>query len=348
MFYVNSLFLTKRTTGLERYATELSIALKKKNQAVIFLSPKNNSYNCNIKKLNPTDVGNWGGYLWEQFELPRYLKSIGNPLLINLTNTCPVFYRNQILVIHDVAFIHNPDWYTKKAALFFNYIVKKSAKAAKRIVTVSEFSKIEIVKYLQLDSEKISVVYPGVPTGILNITTENNKNEYGDYILTVSSLEPRKNIVSLIRAFKKLKKPDLKLLIVGDKNNLVFKDMEINLMKEENIIFLGYVNDKILVNLYKNTRLFVYLSLYEGFGFPPVEAISLGCPVLISNRSSLPEICGDFAEMVDPLSIDEIVKKIDLMLSNNYSRRIINVEDFRKKYNWFESAEKFLKIINEL
>jgi glycosyltransferase involved in cell wall biosynthesis len=348
MFYVNSLFLTKRITGLERYATELSLALKKNRPETIFLSSKNNSNNCNKKKLNPTDVGNLRGYLWEQFELPLYLKRAGNPLLVNLTNTCPLIYRNQILVIHDVAFIHNPDWYSKKAALFFNYIVKKSAKAAKKIITVSEFSKKEIIKYLGIPKEKIEVVYSGVPQGILNHSERKLENKYGDYIFTVSTLEPRKNLISLIRAFKKLNNPGLKLLIAGEKNLLVFKTPELEKNDENNIIFLGYVDDETLVNLYQNTCLFVYLSLYEGFGFPPVEAIALGCPTLVSNRGSLPEVCGEFAEYTDPLNIDEIAQKIESMISREFKNSMKKVEKFCERYNWQNSAERFLTVINEL
>lgn len=348
MIYVNSRFLTKKITGVERYAFEMSFALKKSKDNMIFISPPNNDINGNFEMLNPITMGRSSGYFWEQVELPLYLSKQNKPLLINLTNTAPIFYNNQVTVIHDVAFLHNPDWYTKKASSFFRFIVKNSARSSKRIITVSEFSKKEIIKYLKVDPEKISVIYPGVPSNILKYSGYSYPNDYGNYILTVSSLEPRKNIVSVIEAFKKMKLPDYKLIVVGSTNKKVFSKIKFDTKGDGNIIFLGYVDDETLVKLYKNARLFVYLSLYEGFGFPPVEAISLGCPTLISDLTSLPEVCCNYAEYTNPFNTDEVASKIEHLLSEKTRMKNAEVQEFINKYNWQTSAKNFIEIINKI
>ena len=137
MTYVNTRFISKKVTGLERYAVELSLALKNIDPSIFFLSPKNKSINDNIKRLEPIEFGYFNNYLWEQIELPLFLNKKHNPLLINLANTAPILYGNQILVAHDIAFLHNPEWYSKKAAAFFKFIVGRSIQASKKIITVS-------------------------------------------------------------------------------------------------------------------------------------------------------------------------------------------------------------------
>ena len=347
MIYVNARFITKKVTGVERYAVELSRALKKIDQNILFVSPKNKFINSNIKNLETVEAGYFNNYLWEQIELPLFLYRNKKPLLVNPVNTAPIFYDNQILVVHDIAFLHNPEWYTKKAAVFFKFIVGKSIKASKKIITVSNFSKNELIKYLKIPPEKIEVIHSGIPSSILKYANYNYPNEFGDYILSVSSLEPRKNIKSLIEAFIKLNRKDIKLIIVGKKNPLVFNDAKLGIGKHDNIIFLGYVEDEALAKLYKNARLFAYLSYYEGFGFPPVEAIACGCPTMVSNTSSLPEICGENAEYCDPQNINEITGKIESMLSEYKKPSNERITEFIKKYEWQKTANKMLDIIRQ-
>lgn len=348
MININSKFLTKRLTGLERYAVEMSHALQKMKPEVKFLAPQEKYFANEYDLENISYVGSTGNYIWEQYELPRYLKKIGSPLLINLTNTAPVFYDNQVTVIHDLAFLHNPDWYTRRAAAFFKFIVGRSAAVSKKIITVSEFSKSEIVRFLNIPGSKIEVVYSGIPESILNYYDEKSENNHGDYILTVSSIEPRKNLRNLIEAFRKLNSKNLKLLIAGTGNLEVFSAMNLDNLKHENIFMLGYVPDKMLVNLYKNAKVFVYISFYEGFGFPPAEAIACGCPTIVSNVGSMPEVCGNFAYYCNPFDTDDIKNVMYSVLSKDERIPPEKVREFREKYSWKKSAAEFLSIVREL
>lgn len=347
MIYINARFLTKRITGVERYATEISLALKKIDSEIILLSPNRVLKETYIEKFNIKKVGFLNNYFWEQFELPLFLGKNKNPLLINLTNTAPVIYKNQITVIHDLAFIHNPGWYTKKAALFFKWIVKRSALSSKHIITVSNFSKREIVKYLNISSEKISVIPEAVPSCIVDLSRLDFPNNWGNYILAVSTLEPRKNLVNLIKAFLKLNLDGYKLLIVGAQNKIVFKEPELGRLKlNDNIVFLGYVDDPTLVGLYKNAKLFTYISYYEGFGIPPLEALVCGCPVLASNSSSIPEVCGEYAKYCNPYDVDDIANKIKELTNTPYSIKTEETQELLTKYNWEKCAESFLNVVS--
>ncbi|MFA5792088.1 MAG: glycosyltransferase family 1 protein [Candidatus Paceibacterota bacterium] len=347
--YVNANFLTKRVTGLERYALELSLAIQNYQNELTFLSPRREFPNSHydLSKLKISKIGYSKNYGWEQIELPVFLRRNKSPLLINLTNTAPVIYRNQITVIHDLAFLHNPDWYSKKAAMFFKWLVKRSVLASKHIITVSNFSKSEIQKYYDIAEDKISVVHEAIPSKFLDLRGNDFPNRWGDYLLTVSSLEPRKNLINLIKAFSKLNLKGLKLLIVGVANRIVFQEPSFNeLDLSKNIEFLGYVDDETLIGLYKNAKLFAYISHYEGFGLPPLEALVSGCPVLVSNTDCLREVLVDKVEYCNPYDVNDIADKIKELINTLKRLTAEETRELLTKYNREKCAESFLNVIS--
>jgi glycosyltransferase involved in cell wall biosynthesis len=347
MIVVNSRFLTKEVTGIVRYASELTPHLKDICGEIIFVTPGGIVQKELSLKLGAVEFGKFSGYMWEQFELPWFLKQLGEPLLLNLSNTGPFFYKNQVTVIHDIAFIKNPDWYSRRAAILFKIIISRAAKISKQIITLSEFTKSEIIRYLKIPGEKIKVIHAAVPDKIINLS-KNNYNDYtGDYILTVSSLQPRKNISLLINCFNKLGQKDLKLIIAGSGNRKIFSNPRLKGSSNPDIIFTGYVSDEELTGLYKNAKLFVYPSLYEGFGFPPLEALSCGCPALISNTSSLPEICGTAADYFDPYdekSLTDALQKNLLQVTK--TRHKLNCSAI-PSYSWELTAQSLNNILKE-
>ncbi len=288
--YVNARFLTQRITGVQRYAIEISRELKMLSPDIKFVAPRNIILDDVAEELNIVVHGKMSGHLWEQWELPRFLKKRGDPLLINLGNTSPLHYKNKIVVIHDVAFMRNRQWFSKKFYFYYKFIVARAAREALKIITVSEFSKREICELLNISADKIEIVYGAAP------------NESGDgdgkaicrsgrYILAVSSLDPRKNFGNLIEAFVTSGMRDVRLIIVGSQSG-IFRNKKLKeaIGSNPDIIFTGYVSDRELADLYRSAELFIYPSLYEGFGIPPLEAMACGCPVIVSRASSLPEI----------------------------------------------------------
>jgi len=344
---INARFLTQQITGVQRFAIEISKALKKIWPSIQFVSPPDIIDHVLAAELNVKIIGRNKGILWEQVDLPVFLKKNNHPLLINLCNVAPLFYSNQVITIHDVAFIVNPGWFNKKFVLFYKFLIPRIAKKSKAIFTVSNFSKQEIIKYIKIEAEKIKVVYNSVSCFPIERQVEN---KYGRYILFVGSIDKRKNISALIEAFNNVKDIDLKLLIAGDVSSVFNNKENINLKNNERVSFLGRVNDAELSSLYANALMFIYPSLYEGFGLPPLEAMYYNCPAIVSDIGSLIEICNDATLYVDPYNPEDIARKIELLANDEFLRNELikkgkqNIE----KYSWEKSATIIANTIEHL
>lgn len=335
MIIINGRFLTQRITGVQRFAHEIIRELDNivKPGEYKILAPKNIKYrNLEYKNIEIQVCGKLKGHLWEQLELPIYVKKNKGGLL-NLCNTAPIINPG-IVTIHDIQTRVHPEFFSKKFALWYNIMNKFNIKNSKKIITVSEFSKSEIIKYYRISKEKISIIYNGwqhmnriqEDKGILdklNIKTE-------EYILGVSSINPNKNFKYILELAKL--HTEYKFIIVGKKNNNIFKDGSVEQLK--NLTWAGYVTDEELKSLYANAKAFVFPSFYEGFGIPPLEAIACGCKnIFVSNTSCLPEIYEEYVNYFNPRKVEKI--KFDLK----------NSEILLKKYKW--RLENLKKICGE-
>lgn len=348
--FVNARFLTQQITGVQRYAIEISRELiKSQNFRVLFLAPKNVIQKEIFKEFNAIVIGKNSGYIWEQIDLPLYLlKKKGDFILLNFCNTAPIFYKNKISTIHDVAFKVYPRTYTFSFLLLYNILIPLIIRTSKKILTVSSFSKSEIIKYFNCKSDKIDVIYNAVSSDFRPIVEKKNDI---DYFMTVSSLNYRKNFISILEAFEKYKKKSLdntKLIIVGDVKSSSFKSINISRYTNSDIIFRGRVSNGELIRLYSNAKAFLYLSFYEGFGLPPLEAQSCNCPVILSNISCFPEIFKKSVLYCNPFSIENIVdvmNSINEVNINNYVNKGIKN---KKRFSWQKSANKIFQIIKIL
>jgi len=349
--YINARFLSQNITGVQRYAVEISQQLKTLYKNISFLAPNEILHKELSMELGVYALGKRSGHLWEQMELSRYLKKVGNPLLLNLANTAPAYYRDQIVTIHDLAFMRNPGWFSKAFYYYYRFLIPQIAKNALRIVTVSNFSKKEIVELLKIPEEKVVVIYNAVSERFLAASGKTVDYKEGEYILAVSSLNPRKNFRNLLSAFGRLKFSGIKLVIAGERKN-IFADRELkNLVGEnKNVIFYGYASDEDLIGLYKNARLLIYPSLYEGFGLSPLEAMACGCPIIVSNTTSLPEVCGDAAYYVDPHSEESIADGMYMVLTDETLRQDLIRKGFErvKLFSWEKSAKEYIKVFEEV
>ncbi len=347
LLIINSRFLTQKLTGTQRYAIEIAKQLLKLIDNKLFVAPKNLHHRKIASDLQVKTTGKLLGHLWEQIELPFYLKKLGNPLLLNLVNTAPIFYRNQIVTIHDLAFLRYPKWFSRKFYYFYRFLIPKIALNSLKIVTVSEFSKKEMVSILNIPEEKVEVVYNAISEKFKHDPSVEKKN----YILAVSSLDPRKNLEKLILAFVRLNLKDYKLVIVGSESK-IFSSIKIrNLIKEnDNVELTGYVSDDKLVKLYQQAKLFVYPSFYEGFGLPPLEAMACGTPVIVSNVTSLPEVCGNAAYYVNPYDINDIARGIETVLKDEELQKELIHKGLKRVslFSWKKSARRLIKIIEEI
>lgn len=269
-----------------------------------------------------------------------------------------------IITIHDLAALVNINWFSdeKNTMRFYGDYLKEGAINADCILADSKHTKSDIVKYYAIDPEKIKVVYPGLYNS-KSITTKDEENgvlqKYKinkDYILSICTVEPRKNLISLIRAFEILrdKRPgyDLKLVLTGRRG---WKNAEIYTISAQSryasdIVFTDYIEDYELDILYKNTLLFVYISYYEGFGLPILEAMSKGTAVLSSMTSSMPEVGGDAVVYCDPYDMDSIVEEMDRLLYDQNLRNEMKDKAISRagRFSYRKMSEETIKIYEEL
>lgn len=340
---VNARFLTQKLTGVQRYAIEISKRLKKLDPTIVFVAPQNILHVGIGKELDVQIIGTRTGYFWEQIELPLYLKSIGSPLLFSPANMAPVAYTNKIISIHDIAFVKYPHGFDWQFRLVYKLLIPMILKTSKKIITISQFSKKEIIDHYSLSPEKIAVIYNGIDEKFHSHSNTKHKQKY---LLGVSSLDPRKNFQGLIKAFLELNHPSLMLYIIGDQNN-AFKNIDV--ITDKKIKFLGRVTDKELISHYSGALAFVYPSFYEGFGFPPLEAMACGVPVICSNTSSLPEVGGDAVMYINPYDTNDIRDKMLIVIENEKLRDEMIIKGYQQamKFLWQDSAEKHLSIFQK-
>lgn len=348
MIFINARFLSQPLTGVQRFSIELCIKLNQIRSDLVFLVPSKEAIldKSLLEILNIKELRGGFGHFWEQFTLPKYLNSQGSPLLLNLGNTAPVFYKNKIFTHHDITYIRYPESYSLKFRLMYRLIAKLNFKNSLSFITVSEFSKKDISDFYNVDMKNIHVLYNGVNSKFRKNESKVVKKDKS-FILAVSSPSYHKNFSALIKAFNKID-DDIELKIIGSSTS-VFKDLKNNESKS-NIKFLGRISDEELIKLYQTANFFIFPSLYEGFGIPPLEAQACGCPVLSSNAASLPEVLGDSAYYFDPKDINSIKNAIlDVLHSASLREKLKNSgEDNVKRFSWKTSALKLDSILNNL
>jgi len=270
-----------------------------------------------------------------------------------------------VVTFHDLSFASHPEFYSAgKNYWHFSMNPKNQAKKADKIIAVSKSTKDDLVNIYKINPGKIEVIYSGISleSRILNLESRipEVKKKYNlpdHYILYLGTLEPRKNIISLIKAFEtlnskfKIQNSKFKLVVAGSKGWL-YKDILEAAKKsafKNDIIFTGFIGDEDKAVLYSLADLFVYPSFYEGFGFPPLEAMSYGTPVITSDFSSLPEAVGDAAIMVNPYNPNELAKAMELVLGDEKLRDFLVKKGFEriKKFSWHKCAGETLNILKQ-
>lgn len=353
MIVVNARFLTQKLTGVQRFSIELSVRLKKVfKDEIMFVSPYGVVHKDIAKELDAEILGSHVGHLWEQLDLPKYLHSIGTPLLICFGNTAPVLYPNKISTLHDVTFLKYSNTYSWKFRLFYRILIPMVLRTSRKVLTVSGFSKEEIRSVYGLAGEKVTVIYNAV-SSMFCLLKEKLTDEI--YLLAVSSLKENKNFEMVISAYQtaKLSVHNLKLYIIGDLSESSF-GANVNLIKkietDSDIKLLGRISDAELVRYYNNALAFIFPSFYEGFGIPVLEAQACGCPVVASNSSSLPEVLADSALLCEPNDqrafADAIIRlSVDKRLSSHLIEKgLKNLE----RFSWNKSAHDVMEVIKSM
>jgi len=299
--------------------------------------------------------------IWFEFRLKNFLKRLKPDLFFSPDGYLPLKSKvKSLIAIHDINFVHRPRDIPVCARKYYNYYFPRFAKKAYRIVTVSEYSKSDIVNSYSVEEEKIDVVYNGsnlIFKPANDTVKENTKMTISDnqeYFVFVGALHPRKNVAGLLRAFDEFKKKTRnshKLIIVGEKMfknksmAAVFSSME----HSEDVIFLGRLSPDKLGEVIASACALTFVPFFEGFGIPLVEAMNCEIPILASNATSLPEIAGDAALYANPNSIDSIAEAmIKLVNDDNLRKNLIEKGQLQKQnFTWDKTADRLWKSIEK-
>lgn len=296
---------------------------------------------------------------------PPYDLLFGKKLYIfpNYTSW-PLWFSKSVSIIYDLSFEYYPQYVEPRNQKFLSDNVRQSVARSQKIITISTNSQKEIVEFYGVDKAKVPIVYPGIDqTQFFRWPADGVKKVkarygiHGKYILFVGNIEPRKNLKTLLLAYEQLDeklRQKYSLLLVGARGWLddeIFEVVE-RLRANGNHIQqpLEYVKDKDRAALFGGASLFVYPSLYEGFGIPPLEAMACGVPVITSNNSSLPEVVGKAAKMVDAASVKELAAAMTEVLQSKDQQRTMIAAGFKQVdiYNWDKEAGKLLRILEEV
>lgn len=300
-------------------------------------------------------------FIWFEFVIPRMLKKIGADLFLSPDGYLSLRSKTkQVAVFHDLNFEHYPQDLPPLERWYYRTFFPKYAHKATRIATVSEFSKSDIIKCYHIDSDKIDVVYNGA-NEIFQPISELEKKQVlikfalgCEYFICVGSVHPRKNMVNLFKAFEIFKSgssSQVKLLVVGQKKWWT-KEMHLSLNQmthKSEVLFTGRVNTNDLKRLMGSALALTYVSYHEGFGIPIIEAFCCDTPVITSAITSMPEVAGDAALLIDPfapLSIADAMKKIHEN-GNLRNELITRGRERRKLFSWQKTADNLWKCIEK-
>lgn len=307
--YVNARFLTQPISGVQRYAIECSRKIKKLYPNTLFLTP-HNIWNKNVaKELNAVVVGSHSGHVWEQIDLPRYLKQQTTIApLFNPCNTAPLLYHSNFITLHDLAFHTHPEWNSRLFSTWYNFLIPRLVSRCAHLFTVSNVVSAEIQDTYKVPASSISVTYNGIATEMMAMNRAGQAPRQ-NMILAVGSFNLRKNHQSLISAFINSNiKHTHTLVLVGDENK-VFRETGIDpqTLKDNNITVYNHLSDIELISLYCQAEVLVSLSVYEGFGIPLLEGVFFGCKLVCSDIPVYRELYSSVATYTDPFSQEAIV-----------------------------------------
>ena len=286
------------------------------------------------------------------------LKVKGN-LLWSPANTGPLAITNQVVTIHDVSPLDHPEWSSPRFASWYQFLLPKLASRVHRVLTDSEFSKTRIIEKCGINEDKVTVIPIGVDDKFFLNRKLNTEDRHvidlpsEKYILSLGSLEPRKNLSRLLQAWELVyrKLPDdIWLVIAGAKGkSMIFNDVSFDRLPPR-VFLTGFIPDDDLPMLYSRALASVYLSVYEGFGLPPLESMAAGTPVVSSNAASLPEVIGDSGIMVNPYDIESIADGVLRLLSDMTLYNEISAKGIKraKEFSWDKCAERTMFELNKV
>lgn len=366
----NAQILTDGRTGVTCYArnvVRLLPKIGKEHEFIIFGNSPDLHYDENNVKviITPQWINTSSKrIIWEQIYLPLLVKKYKIDIMFYPDHTASFFLKKikQAIMVHDLAPFTMADTFHKMRRIYKQKAINYSINSAKIVFVNSFFTKSEVVRYFPNIKNKINIVHLGLEKSIERISDEallaDHRKKYSlkePVILFVGTIETRKNIIRLIRAFAKGKRTygwQHSLLLVGMPGH-GFNDIQKEIFSNKIQDFVkisGYVQENELSIFYSLADIFVYPSLYEGFGFPPLEAMRCGCPVIVSNSTSIPEVVGDAGLYVDPYNESSITEQINLLINNSNLKKELVEKGYKRslQFTWEKTVSSTLEVLESL
>ncbi len=301
-------------------------------------------------------------YIWYEISIPRVLKKINPDIFISpdafisLSSKYP-----DLIVIHDINFEHFPEHMPRLWRKYYKFFTPKYAKKASRIITVSEYSKNDIVDHYNINPDKVDIVFNGSGDKFKPISAElklETRKKFSDncqYFIFVGALNPRKNLANIFKAFdsfKSMQSSNIKFVVVGEKMywsddiKLAYETME----HKEDVVFTGRLEPNVLSKVIGSAIALVYASFFEGFGIPIIEAFNAEVPVITSNVTAMPEIAGNAALLVDPSNTEQIaIAMHKIAQDSEFAQSLIQLGKIRKNdFSWDKTAENVWNSIEKI
>lgn len=350
MIVVNCRFLTQERTGVQRFAEEITRELVGLRDDLVLVAPPGELRYEKLGGAPIIRIGKAQGHRWEQWDLPQVVRrEYAGALLLSLMNTGPVIYRNQIVTHHDLTYARYPETYTRRFRFAYRVLSTATLRRARRVLTVSEFSRSEIASEYGIPADRISVI-PNAAGGAFRQVRGDETDP--PYMLAVSSLLPHKNIPFLTSAYQRYAEQSgtrtvLKLVGAAQAAGVgsTFRTSDTS-----HVEFLGRVSDAELQALYAHARAFIFPSLYEGFGIPPLEAQAAQLPVIAASTASIPEVLGDSALYFAPGDDEALLRSIRLLDTDASARALYGARSATnvQRFSWRASAELLSQTVDAL
>lgn len=347
MVVINARFLTQPVSGVQRFAEQLCLELASLRDDLVFVAPHGIQRPQSAERLGVRRIGRHSGALWEQLDLPLWLARNGNPPLVSLCNTAPLAYHNQLATHHDITYVRHPQSYSRRFRSFYRCLTPLLLKRVRALITVSEFSRGEIASHYRYPAERIHVVSNAVDGRFRPPAPRADSADDAPYLLAVSSTIAHKNFERMVRAFLRLKVcPNAELRIVGDAHSIFASAPGIQ--DSPRIRMLGRLDDDELVRQYQGATAFVFPSLYEGFGIPPLEAQACGCPVIAARAASIPEVLGESALYFEPQDVEDMAFCMTRVLLDARLRAELRERGRANvaRFSWQRSARQVSQLID--
>lgn len=358
--FINGKFLAQPVTGVQRYAIHILKTMDAliadgrwtAAQPIILLAPDRREIPTpayRYLQVRKIPAGNL--HAWEQISLP--LAASGS-ILLNLAGSAPLLKVGQICTFHDTAVFDFPGAYSPAFSRWYRLLFSVQGKLSRRLLTVSEFSKSRLCKHLGVRPEKVGVVSGAADHMRAQAGDDGVLGKLGvlagKYLLAVGSANPTKNFARLIEAFAGVPDVDARLVVVGGSNSAVFAGTADTARDDPRIVRAGRLTDAQLKSLYTHARAYVFPSVYEGFGLPPIEAMACGCPVIAASAASIPEICGPAAAYFDPLSLESIREAMGRALRDDAWLDELRAAGHERaqRYTWHSAATELLRQLETL